>query len=461
MNPQLKLLIDKYKAKAVKLEEIVGKDNQTEDEIKSITDLTGELDKEWKAIEALSKRESSEDERKKLFDSIEHPAVEETPKTEAKVLGYTKAGDTYIDYDEQKIISEGAGLFSQKKYEAISSHEYKMAWCKMICKGVKNLTSAELRALQEGIDDQGGFLSPPEFLDRLVDRKATPARVAPLCERWDTGREAVNFPKVDYTGASDDANANIYTTGIRVIYTGETPSSSTIHRVTEPKFGYKRVSVFTAMMSLPVTRDLIEDSPIGVMNFIEEKFRETIGLDWDHKILNGTGAGQARGVLKNPVSSATAEDPQFVVTQDANNITWEGLQDIAWGLPEQYVNENTSWIFNKTSTGLAIAKLKDGQGRPFWSMGLQDSGLENSIVKRSLLGYNVAYSQFMPNVAANAFPYILGDMKGYLHVVRLGFSIDALYEILAEVNQVLLIARLRFGGDIIEPWRLRVGKVSA
>lgn len=67
----------------------------------------------------------------------------------------------------------------------------------------------------------------------------------------------------------------------------------------------------------------------------------------------------------------------------------------------------------------------------------------------------------MPNVAAGAFPLIFGDLRGYQMVRRIGFSVQVLRELYAEVGQIALVGRVRFGGQVTEPWRMRALKVSA
>ena len=80
--------------------------------------------------------------------------------------------------------------------------------------------------------------------------------------------------------------------------------------------------------------------------------------------------------------------------------------------------------------------------------------------KRQLAGYPVTYSGFMPNRGSANYPVILGDLGGYYLVERVGFSIQVLNEVYAEVNQKVLLGRLRFGGQVAEPWRIKIGQQS-
>ena len=261
----------------------------------------------------------------------------------------------------------------------------------------------------------------------------------------------MSIQKINYS--TDD----IYTTGIRATFTGEVPASNTAHRVTDPQFGRITIPVETAMLSMLITNDMVEDAAFPIVSWAAGKFSETIDLLYDDKVINGSGTGQPAGILLNP---GGANQPITVKTGDANLMTADGLANLAFTLPEQY-DDNAVFVFNKTSTARAIAELKDGNNRYLWGSGLQDSGLAPSIKDRRLFGYPTILSGFMPNVGPGNFPVIFGDLSGYFMVTRVGFSIQVLRELYAEYNQIELIGRLRFGGQVAEDWKLKVQNVAA
>ena len=57
-------------------------------------------------------------------------------------------------------------------------------------------------------------------------------------------------------------------------------------------------------------------------------------------------------------------------------------------------------------------------------------------------------------------PVIFGDLMGYQFVNRIGFSIQVVREPYIEFNQIAVVGRVRFGGQVIEPWRLRLNKCA-
>lgn len=373
--------------------------------------------------------------------------------TGATLHGSYQSGHQLIERGEKgfrSLDADGEGFIDAKTLHAISQPEYKSAFRLYLRQGKNALNDIQLKTLQEGVDGAGGYLVPEDMLNVLISKMISPMRVASRVTTLNTSRDALTVPKVNYT--ADD----IYTTGIRATWTGEIPSTATVHRVTDPVFGMVRIPVHTAMLSMPVTNDMIEDAMFPLVSWSTEKFSETIDILKDNMILNGTGIGQPAGILLNP---GTTNQPAIVVSGNASLLTPDGLIDLAFSLPEQY-DEKAAFILNKTNTALAISKLKDSNNRYLFGFGLQDSGLSVDIKGRPLLGYDTVLSALMPNIAANAFPVIFGDARGYYLVNRIGFSIQVLRELYAETNQILLLGRIRFGGVVAEPWKLKIQKVS-
>lgn len=380
------------------------------------------------------------------------------------VLGYSAAGQTWMKKNADGSIdveSIGRGLFGDKTYEKLSTNDYKSAYMKYLLKGGERaLDSMEYKALQEGIDDEGGYFVPPDYAMSLIQREPTPTSINPNVTKWQTRSDAKIFPKIPYSGATDDPNAVLYSTGVRVVYPGEIPAALTTIDTTEPGFGEFRVDVHTAMMAISITRNMLDDSPISVMSFIASKFQETDDLELDNRIINGTGVNQAAGILRTPTSSAT--DPnylQYIPTKNASALTADQLKALLYGLAPQYLRK-AKFAMGWQNTAQAIDLLKDGNGRYLWSEGQQDNNLSSSVLDRRLLGFPVLYSEFMPSVGANNYPIAFGDWAGYYLVERLGLSLQVLVETKAKQNQVEIIARRRFGGGVAEPYRLKLQKVA-
>lgn len=354
----------------------------------------------------------------------------------------SKAGNLLLN-------DEGDPVIDMKAWKAISNPEYKDAFRNYLRLGLNGLKADHYKVLQEGSDTAGGFLVPEDVLQRLLSRDPTPTGLSSRVTNVTTSRDRLTVPRVVWT--TDD----LYTTGMRVTWTGEIPASSTTHRVTEPVFGEVGIPIYTAMMSLPLTNDMVEDASYPVVSWATGKFGETIDLLKDNMIINGAGVNQPQGILIN--AAFIAAD---VHTGAAAALTWDGIQDLIYALPEQY-DRNGLVVMNKTVVALALSKLQDGDGRPYWTSGTQDSGLRNGPINRPLLGYPVLFNGFSDSAAAGHYPIIFGDFTGYWLVNRVGLSIQVLRELYAETNQILLLGRVRFGGALVEDFRLRGQVVSA
>lgn len=373
----------------------------------------------------------------------------------AQVEGMRPAGEagiTETEHNGKKSIlvnDDGEMLIDEKTFKAITSPEYNRAFKSYLRHGVNGIKSDALKVLQEGADISGGYLVSDEILNRLMAKEPTPTNLAGKVSILNTTKDALSIPRVVYT------TDNQYTSGMRVTWTGEVPASATTHRVTEPSFGQVRIPIFTAMMSLPLTNDMVEDSATDIVGWCTGKFQETVDLLFDNMIVNGTGAAQPSGMLIN--AQFISND---VHTGAANALTWDGIHDLIYALPEQY-DRNATVVMNKTNTALALSKLADGNGRPYWTSGTADFGLSGERVNRPLLGYSVMFNSFMPNATAGLYPIIFGDFSGYYLVRRIGFSIQVLRELYAETNQILLLGRVRFGGQLVEDERIRGHVVAA
>ncbi|MDO8751146.1 MAG: phage major capsid protein [Dehalococcoidia bacterium] len=369
----------------------------------------------------------------------------------ATLLGMSPAGGMDIEVREKNgrksilISDDGEMLVNPNVYKTLTNPDYGRAFKSYLRLGQNGMSGDALKTLQEGSDPAGGYTVPEELLNRLIAREPAPRTLQSKVTRVTTSRDALNVPQLIYT------TDNQYTSGMRVTWTGEIPASATTHNVTDPSFGQVHIPVWTAMMSLPLTNDLIEDSTVNLISFMSDKFNETIELLYENMLINGTGVGQPEGIINNGSVSS-------INSGAAAALTWDGLTSLLYALPEQY-DQNAVVAMNKTNTAQALAKLKDGDGRPYWATSPYD--LTGERLQKPIQGYPVVFNAFMPNVGAGNKAMIFGDFSGYWLVNRIGMSIQVLRELYAETNKVMLLGRIRFGGKLVEYWRLRLGNVAA
>lgn len=333
--------------------------------------------------------------------------------------------------------------------EVTRKKDYPHAFDSYLRKGLDNMGPTDKKTLTEAVDSAGGFLAPADFQARLIKKIATIATVRPNAMVISTSSGLVQWPRVNYT--TDDK----YTSPVRQTWTGESPSASTVHRVTDPTFGLIQIPVNTAMASFPISNDLIEDSAFDVENIASELLGEAMALGENDKFWNGDGAGQPAGILRNPDGT---DEIASVVSGSASDVTADGLLDFVYALPAQY--ERNAKIFMSKATEKAIRKLKDANSNYIWPAWMTQGGFAPA--PRELLAFPVLRDEFMPAINANTFPIVIGDLSvGYMVVDRVGISIQVLRERYAESNLSVMLARKRVGGGVIAPWAMKAHKMSA
>lgn len=303
------------------------------------------------------------------------------------------------------------------------------------------------RALSEGVDSAGGFVVPADYQMEILKKEATMATIYPNSRVVPTSRDIVEWPAIDYD--TDDK----YTSAIRLTWTGDTPSSATVHRVTDQVFGMRTISVKTAMASQLVSNNLIEDNAFDVLSLSSDLFAEGFALGLDDAFINSTTGNAPLGIL----AEVDGKGPTSVAGGDAATLTAAGIIDLYYGLPSQY--RGRSAFYMSSDAMKTVEKLTDTDGRYIVSSLISGASLatgEPSVIK----GRPVRIDEFIPAVTTDSYSIIFGDLMGYIIPERVGMSVQRLTERYAETNQTLLLARRRIGGYLAEPYRLRVQKTA-
>lgn len=301
----------------------------------------------------------------------------------------------------------------------------------------------------EGSDELGGFVTPEDFREGIVMRLPGMTVVRPRANVLTTSRDVLTMARV--TGGNSR-----YTGAVRVSWVDEEPTAT--EAATNATFGQLRISIFTTMAHTQVSKNLLEDAMMDVGGYLSKEFSEAIAIDEDEQFLiNGT-AGRPQGVLNGTAANGGVNngDVTEVNSGAAAALTGDGLKKVPFAIAKQYRSNSAVWIMNK-ATVQASALLKDGNGRYLYPQG----DLTGQAIPESLLGYAIAESEAMPDVAANVDAIIFGDLSGYLIADRVGMSIQRYDDsTTAKGNAVVFIARRRVGGQVTEGWRLAAQKIA-
>lgn len=302
----------------------------------------------------------------------------------------------------------------------------------------------------EGSDELGGFVVPEDFREGIVMRLPGMTVVRPRANVITTSRDVLTMARV--TGGNSR-----YTGAVRVTWVDEEPTAT--EAATNATFGQLRIGIFTTMAHTQLSKNLLEDAMMDVGAYLSKEFSEAYAIDEDEQFLISLGAGKPQGILAGTAANGGVNnsDVTEVNSGAAAALTGDGLKKVPFAIAKQYRSNAAVWIMNK-ATVQASTLLKDGQGRYLYPTG----DLAGQAIPTSLLGYEIAESEAMPDVAANVDPIVFGDLSGYMIADRVGMSIQRYDDsTTAKGNAVVFVARRRLGGQVTEGWRLAAQKISA
>lgn len=325
---------------------------------------------------------------------------------------------------------------------------YRDAFEEYTRKGFALMRPEGQKTLLLGQDSAGGFTVPEDYQAQLIRKVATMSVFRQYARVVTTSRDSIKWPKIKYT--TDDN----FTSGVRMTWTGEVPASSTAHRVTDPVFGLVDIPVHTSMASMPLSNDLLEDSAFDLESISAELLGESFALGEESVFWIGSGAGQPMGITTNIDQT---DGVTSVASGDAATLTDDGLIDLIYALPAQY--ENGARIFWRKATEKVVRKLKNATTDEY-SWPVEERVGAFGVADPTILGFPISRAEFVPAIAGSAFPIMFGQLSGYYVVDRVGLSLQRLDQTYAEQNVVVLLARKRVGGQVVEPWRLRAQKIA-
>jgi HK97 family phage major capsid protein len=302
--------------------------------------------------------------------------------------------------------------------------------------------SALKDTMLESVDSLGGVVVPVDFQTRVIERLQGMVIMRGRASVESTSRDKIEFP------VAKDGNSQ-FTSAVRVTWVDETPTAGASD--TNLTFGLESIPVHTVMAETPLSRNLIEDAAFDLAGYLSRKFAEASAVDEDNRFLTGDGNGKPQGILPNNLNSLGLKE---VNSGAAADLTWDGLINLSFGPDSQY-RGNAIWMAAK-NTYASIATQKNGLGDYLWR---RDNTQGQP---QQLMGYNTAEQEALPAVGAGKFPIIFGDPTGYTIVDRVGATIERyLDSATARQNMVYYVMRRRVGGQVTEPWKFAVQKVSA
>lgn len=296
---------------------------------------------------------------------------------------------------------------------------------------VKNYTqdqnSNKLKTLETGV--QGEYLIPTEYAAGLLDFNQESNSFLNMLTKFPLKGNSYSHPSYSNKNRT---SANFF--GGIVSYWVEEGTAPT---ASDMKFGKINFRLHDLAMLIPVTNDMIEDSPQSVANMVNYGFQSRLAYDMENMLFNGNGTGQPLGIFKSgALVTQTKKTSQVAATIVSENLI--GMKNL---LPRGS-KQNAVWVYAPT-VATEIQNCKVGAsdfpafipaggmsanqtldtilGRPaFESEHLSSAlGTINDILLFDPTQYGIAYKTLQAQVESSAHLYFDANKTAFRMVFRI------------------------------------------
>ena len=370
----------------------------------SHTDEDGKLSAEDAA--AYEKMEADVVEMKKAIDRLERQAAidRELDKPTSKPI------------TNQLENAKPAGGFR-------ATDEYKQDMLTAMRTRFRNISNV----LQEGNDQQGGYLVPVEYDNRLIDVLNEENIMRSLATKITTsGEHKINI------AATKPAAAWI-----------EEGGALTFGDAT---FDQIMMDAYKLHVAIKVTEELLYDAAFNLEGYIIDQFGKALANAEEDAFLNGDGKGKPMGVFD------TTNGGQYNTTTSTANISADDIINLVYTLKRPY-RKSAAFITND-KTLASLRKLKDNNGAYLWQPALTAGEPDR------LFGYAIHTSQFATEAVAGKAAMAFGDFSYYNIGDRGSRSMQELKELFAGNGMVGYVMKERVDGRLILPEAVQILKMK-
>lgn len=186
--------------------------------------------------------------------------------------------------------------------------------------------------MEEGDDDQGGFLVPADMAGLWM-----PPELESSISTSRAFRIPVRGNRIQMPALVDATHVGSYFGGVTIYRPGE----GGVKTQSKPHLRMIELTLHKQTVLVPVTDEMIEDSPISMAAFLNQVVPQAINFQKDADHLDGTGAGMALGAIN-------AANPSLIVVapragQAAATIIYENLVDM-WSRFKMISAGSACWV---------------------------------------------------------------------------------------------------------------------
>lgn len=353
--------------------------------------------------------------------------------------------------DSTKRVSDALALKSARPHlsgaaiQSAAQLAHKSAFDGYVRRGdASRLARIEEKALAVGTNSgaDGGYLVPPET-EAAVNRALK--AISPL-------RAIAGIRQV----SGSVYNRPFATTGVGTGWTAETAARTQTATPTLANLQFPTMELYAMPAA---SQSLLDDSIVNIDEWLAEEVRIAFAEQEGTAFVTGDGSNKPKGFLAYDTvvnASWTWGKVGYVASGAAGAFPasnpGDKILDLVYAAKAPY-RANGTFVMSRATVS-AVRKLKDGQGNYLWQPASAPGEWP------SLLGYPVAESEDMPDIATDAFAIAFGDFsRGYLIVDRAGIRV--LRDPYSAKPYVLFYTTKRVGGGVQDFDAIKLLKFSA
>ncbi|MBD5684369.1 phage major capsid protein [Citrobacter freundii] len=286
-----------------------------------------------------------------------------------------------------------------------AASEHKTAFIGFMRKGKDDgLRELERKALQVGVDEDGGY-AVPEELDRTI-LNLLKDEVVMRQEATTITVGGANYKKLVNLGGTASG------------WVGETDARP---ETDASKLGQIEPFMGEIYGNPQATQTMLDDAFFNVEDWINSELAIEFAEQEEIAFTSGNGTKKPKGFLAyastlDPDKTRAFGTLQHILSGAAAGVTADAIIKLVYTLRKVHRN-GAKFMMNNNSL-FAIRILKDSEGNYLWRPGLELGQ------PSSLAGYGVAENEQMPDIAADAKAIAFGNFKrGYTIVDRIGTRI--------------------------------------
>jgi HK97 family phage major capsid protein len=265
------------------------------------------------------------------------------------------------------------------------------------------LVTKAASGLGEAAGSDGGFLVPPEFSRRLLERVYAQENLLARTDGYTVAGSSITFPRSAETSRANGSRWG----GVRAYWREEGDQAT----ASKPTFGRLQLNLHKLFVLVYASEELLSDAGgLALEQYLLRVATDEIGFVVGDAIINGTGAGQPAGILNTScLITVTKEAAQPAATVKTENVVkmWSRL----WAPCRQ----NAIWLVNQdVEPQLHTMTLSVGSGGVVTYM--PPGGLSGKPYA-TLLGRPVVPVEWCSTLGT-AGDIILADLRHYVTITK-------------------------------------------